>query len=341
MKPLRKKITRLLGLLFLPFAIASISAQENGDAVAEGEGASKEGEKITSNTGKFGNWLEGIGPRLFSADDGTSGIGIQWDRTITFAGGKGSFHTSGAWVFDEDNEALNQTPIVIEGRFGTYDAFKMAVPATPLMPTDQKLLGGHSGFSMQPITLDVGIQARYETDQSLDHSNGALSLFGYVQNPNIDSKEPWSFAPSVKLTVDAVFQNENATADAMGMDSEEFYGRVHASVDWLVEFNTLMDRMPLTYGSDLFNSWSIHAAFQYSYAFGDTEMLEATGQEQTFGGLIEMLIDPAPDTREILNMIGLPELTEDQKYYIGYSFGQFTPLPDSENRLVVGTRMNF
>jgi hypothetical protein len=350
MKPLHRKIKRSLGLLFLPLAIVSLSAQEKGpDTVKGGDSDAKTaGEKITADTGKFGKALEGISPRVFRSEDGMSSYGIQWDKTFEFKRESAlrsvlaSVHTSGAWVSENDKE-LNQTPIVIEGRFGTYRTRSLPVLVTPLTPTDKKLLGGED-LHWGKIEFTTGFQARYETDQSLDHSNGALSVFSFLENKSEDRDvaHPHSFIPSVKLTFDAVFPNENATAESMGMDaSDDPYGRIHASVDWLV---TVEELLPGTEAGKYLDKLEIHAGLQYSYAFGEDSMLEVTNQDQTFGALIELLIAPSPKGQKILGKlgnIGLPSLGEDDKYYVGYSFGEFTPLPDSENRLMFGTKITF
>ena len=185
------------------------------------------------------------------------------------------------------------------------------------------------------IFLLLGFQARYETDQALEHSNGAFSLASTLVNQNFNYDNVLSWIPSVHLTVDAVFQDSNGTADTMGIETDDVYGRVHASADWLVRFDELLN---------IENGMALHVGLQYSYAFGDSKSLEMTGQDETFGALFELLIDNGP----LLDLIGtiVPDDREGagesgREFFVQYSTGHFTPLPEAENRLLAGYRFRF
>ncbi|MFT5467947.1 MAG: hypothetical protein ACI8UO_003055 [Verrucomicrobiales bacterium] len=303
-------VTVLLGLSFATFAIAQNG--EDGDSKAPADFFAFD---------------------MFHGIDGAEGTapGVKWDKSweAKFGNLEGSLHSSGALVFSED-DSLNQTPIVVEGRFGTYKSIVIYEGETPPPPGPDGTPPNLDGFA-KDIDLAFSIDARYETDQALDHSNGSLAAAATLVNGNFESDSILGWIPSVDVAVEAVFPDRNAMIEDIGGEVEEIHGRVRLSADWYVDFDNKL----------LGNEIALHAALQYSYSFGDTEMLEATSQDESFGALVELIFKRGP----ILDMIGgvFPdeEATRGRQFYVQYSTGNFTPLPESEQRLNAGYRFAF
>lgn len=239
---------------------------------------------------------------------------LEWERVSDWSHIR--FATSGAWATDDH---LNQTPLVTQMNAGGYWHLWGSDIERDQSPTD--ILEENPGLA--EMGLRYGLTARYETDQALDHRNGVGSAFFGFNNTNRFNL--WGLIPSLYVSVDGVIQDKNTSVAALG-GSIYNYERFYVAVNWEIPFEAigkgwLMERLRL------------YEALEYTKSFGSSSQFKATGQDETFAWLTELLftVDEGLNGRNKFPLY----------FYLQYASGRFAPQPEDEQRILTGFRFKF
>lgn len=262
-----------------------------------------------------------IDTALFSSPDQSDlSVGLKWnfEWEKKWDWSQVRIATSGAWAVDEE---LSQTPIVGEINAGGFrriagEQIKHGEEAD----TDAALRARRKDSA---IGFKWGVTGRYETDQPHDHSNAVAGAFIGLHNTN--QLNLLCLVPSVYLSVDAVFQDENASVRAAGGDLDN-HGRFFAAANWEVPFEV--------FGSGwLLRRTQFHGAVEFTHSFATSAAFESTGQDDTFAWLVELLftLDEGLDEKKQLPLY----------FYVQYASGRFAPQPEDEQRILAGIRLKF
>ncbi len=253
-------------------------------------------------------------------------FGVQWDIGWKYESDwqRIALSSTGAWAIDE---SLNHTPLIAQLNAGGHIhlAGGIVKPGSgdPLKdPLSDGALRANDA-PLASIGMLWGVTGRYESDQAWDHRNGVASAFLGLNNTN--HRNAWSLIPSLYLSADAVFPDQNSTA---GGDLGN-YGRFYAAANWEINLG-LLDHQ-----SDFLERLRIHTSLEYQNAFGAPQALKQTGQDSGFGVLAELIFKACKD-------IGINDHAKTPLYiFAQFTSGRFAPQPEDEQRLIAGVRFEF
>lgn len=282
-------------------------------------------------------WSFSLEPEWLHNDDlSDSTAALSWDikwstqrDNSPFSYFEARFKSTGTLAIDEE---LNNTPLIAELdgygylQLGSGKSLEQAAP--PIIDATNGVIPTFPKEKFRPLLLEGGLSARYETDQSLDHSNGVASVFLQLSNNNRETL--WALIPTFRVTLDGVDPDENATAEALKAETESHL-RFRALAHWNIGLAILA--RDAEHANTFMTHSFISATLEYSRDFGIDQKLEDAGQDEAFGGAVEyayMLND------------GLRggDLPNEAPWFIfaRVEMGNFAPEPEDQTTFLVGFR---